>query len=87
MKREFHVFTTPHVGDPAWIIPVVEILGEKKMSATTDATELMKVAWKLQFDLGVQSGRVSEATRVRRYLERINWNEDQIRTLMFWKSE
>jgi|HubBroStandDraft_1064217.scaffolds.fasta_scaffold515971_2 hypothetical protein len=85
--RRFTIYTEPWFADPAWFAPVTEEIPDHPEGGVrySNAQELFTVAIKLQYDLGVESGRTEEGIRVQKYLQGLGWTSTQIRTLMFWK--
>lgn len=49
--RRFVVFTEPHVADPAWMMPVIEVLPNGEEKRYSDASELFTCARKLRDDI------------------------------------
>jgi hypothetical protein len=83
-RRRFTVYTEPHVADPAWIAPVVELIGEEQ-KYHENADELAKTAWEMQFEIGRRSGMVEENVRVSKYLKTLGWDAAQLKKLHFWR--
>ena len=60
--RRFCVFTTPHLADPSWVNPVIEmqdssVPGERPATVEyQDAEELIKVAVQLKADIARSAG-------------------------------
>lgn len=83
MQRTFHVFDTPHPSDPIWVAPVQETVGaDPGYVQYGSADQLMQCAWKLQFDLGRQTGLTIAEIACRKYLADKGWPEQQIRELL-----
>lgn len=80
--RRFGVYGRPHLADPAWIQPVTEISENEGTVGYTNADELGRVVWKLQYDLGFNSGRNAENVRAHKFLEHIKCSPEQIREFM-----
>lgn len=75
--RRFLVFGEPHVADPAWLVPVVEVGNDSEvLRQYNDAKELLRVATKLNDDLNEQAIRRSEAAAV---LKTLGISQDEYR--------
>lgn len=57
MKKTFHVYTEPHIADPAWVAPVLEINGDGETIHHATAMELAHTAINLQYKIGFEAGR------------------------------
>ena len=84
MKREFAIFSEPNIADPAWLVPLAELKDGNWVRYST-ADELAQAAWKLQYDLGYNSGRNSENVRAHKFLEHIKCSPEQIREFMSFR--
>ena len=76
--RRFTIYPEAHVADPAWIVPVIEVVGNTfgngdglKLIEHANAEELLKVALDLHYNVGKESGRCHENIRTHQYIESI----------------
>jgi hypothetical protein len=83
--RRFFVYDHPHIADPAWISPVMELEDMAPCKPYSDADELARVVWKLQYDLGFNSGRNTENVRAYKFLEHIGCSPEQIKEYMTFR--
>jgi hypothetical protein len=82
--RKFVIHEQPHVADPAWVCPVVELIGENFCKRYSDAGELQRVVSNLQLEIGRQQGYNQESIRAQKYLEHKGWSPEAIKDFLFW---
>ena len=58
--RRFVLFTAPHVADPAWMVPVVEVDGDgNEVASYTSVEEVKHVVDKMGCDLIAHAARMT----------------------------
>ena len=82
--RRFVIYEQPHVADPAWVCPVMELIGENQCKHHADARELQRVVSDLQFELGRRQGLNQESIRAQKYFEHKGWSPEDIRAFLMW---